>query len=290
MAEDMEATVKGALNLLEGLADSGEATVDDETAALMTILGMDEAQFDFIAPSLLDAYQRRLNTPQNKLALTQSLNAVGLTVDDLQTAMNELQKVFNESELSAQKRNFLVSLCEAIVNAAYETEGIAKRFVNVNIKKLDERVKLPAYGSLGAAGMDVYALDEVTIGPGETVKIPCGFALEIPTGYAVLVQPRSGLSAKSKLRICNTPGLIDSDYRGEICVLVENIEPRVKDIIVNENDNSIVGIAWGNLYTIGAGERFAQLRLVEAPRAILVEQEAISETDRGEGGFGSTGK
>ena len=141
--------------------------------------------------------------------------------------------------------------------------------------------------------MDIYAPEEYTIPPGDTIIIPTGIKCAVPQGYALLIQPRSGQSAKTKLRIANTPGLIDSGYRDEIGVIVENIEPKIKDIEYEFNDDgsiNIKSVLYGDTYTITKGQRFAQMRLVEAPTAALFPVSNIGEIegDRG-GGFGSSG-
>jgi dUTP pyrophosphatase len=156
-----------------------------------------------------------------------------------------------------------------------------------------EGVKIPVYVHETDAGMDIFANDEITLAPGETKIIGTGIKVAIPDGYALLIQPRSGQSAKTKLRIANTPGLIDSGYRDEIGVIMENIEPPFKDIDYEFDENGeihIKSILHGEAYTIAPGQRFAQMRLVQVPKAEFVQVESVGEIgeDRG-GGFGSTG-
>ena len=156
-----------------------------------------------------------------------------------------------------------------------------------------EGVKVPVYVHKTDAGMDIFANDEITLAPGETKIIGTGIKVAIPDGYALLIQPRSGQSAKTKLRIANTPGLIDSGYRDEIGVIMENIEPPFKDIDYEFDENGeihIKSILHGETYTIAPGQRFAQMRLVQVPKAEFVQVESVGEIgeDRG-GGFGSTG-
>ena len=164
----------------------------------------------------------------------------------------------------------------------------------------------PQYAHDTDAGMDIISPAEYTIAPGETIIIPTGIKCAIPEGYALLIQPRSGQSVKTKLRqprsgqsvktklrVANTPGLIDSGYRDEIGVIVENIEPPFKDIDYEFDDNGeihIKSILHGQSYTIAAGQKFAQMRLVQVPHAQFVAVENVGEIgeNRG-GGFGSTG-
>lgn len=129
---------------------------------------------------------------------------------------------------------------------------------------------LPAYQTAGSAGCDIYSNETLTIEPGQTVIVKTGLKMAVPIGYEVQVRPRSGLSYKTKLRVANSPGTIDSDYRGEVGVILDNI-----------GDTSI---------TFFTGERIAQFVLKEVPQIEWEEVESLDETDRGEGGFGSTNK
>ena len=142
----------------------------------------------------------------------------------------------------------------------------------IRVKKLKENAILPTYGSSGAAGADLYAcLDEtVTILPGETAWIPTGIALEVPVGCAGLVYARSSLGVKRGLAPANKVGVIDSDYRGEIRVVLLNHgkEPQ----------------------TIFSGERVAQFIITPVLTPVYEEVPELSDTSRGAGGFGSTGK
>ena len=117
--------------------------------------------------------------------------------------------------------------------------------------------------------------------------------MAIPKGYAILVQPRSGQSVKTRLRIANTPGLIDSGYRDEIGVIVENIDPAIKDIEYEFDDKGtpiIKSILHGESFTIHKGERFAQMRLVAVPTVALYEVESVGNIGKNRGGgFGHTG-
>ena len=129
---------------------------------------------------------------------------------------------------------------------------------------------LPDYATAGAAGMDVVAAEDATLAPGARAAIATGFALAIPNGYEVQVRPRSGLALKHGVTCLNTPGTIDSDYRGEVKVILANLgqEP----------------------FVIGRGDRIAQLVPAPVLRADLVEVATLDATPRGAGGFGSTGR
>ena len=141
----------------------------------------------------------------------------------------------------------------------------------IAVKLLRQGAKLPAYGSAEAAGADLYACLEadVTIAPGETAFIPTGFAMAVPKGCAGLIYARSGMACKRDLAPANKVGVIDSDYRGEIIVVLHNHGSQVREV--------------------APGERIAQLVIapVYTPGFLLVEE--LGDTRRGSGGFGSTG-
>ena len=143
---------------------------------------------------------------------------------------------------------------------------------NVRIKKLDENAVIPTYGSSFAAGADLYACTDgkVDIAPHETKLIHTGIAMEIPTGFAGLVYARSGIASKRGLAPANKVGVIDSDYRGEIMVALHNHSDSTQSI---EN-----------------GERIAQIVIAPYVAASFIESDTLDDTERGEGGFGSTGK
>jgi len=142
--------------------------------------------------------------------------------------------------------------------------------ITLPIKRLDPSVELPTYAYLGDAGLDLRANEDVVLAPHERRLIPTGLAIAIPEGYAGFVQPRSGMALKRGLSMANTPGLIDSHYRGELKVVAVNL------------DNS-------EPITIRKGERIAQLVIQKVPVVMLQEVDELDETDRGAGGFGSSG-
>jgi len=144
--------------------------------------------------------------------------------------------------------------------------------IRIAIQRLPhgENLPLPRYATEGAAGMDVVAAEELTLAPGARHAVATGFAMAIPPGYEVQVRPRSGLALKHGITCLNTPGTIDSDYRGEIKVILANLG--------SEN------------FPIARGDRIAQLVPAPVQRADLDEVATLDETARGAGGFGSTGR
>ena len=144
--------------------------------------------------------------------------------------------------------------------------------VKVLIKKLSSEVQLPSYKTLGASGMDLMAFikSSITVKPKTSSLIPTGLSIAFSEDYEVQIRPRSGLAAKSNISVLNTPGTIDSDYRGEI-----------KVIIYNHGNND---------FLINNGDRIAQMILMPVVKIELEETNNLPETIRGKGGFGSTGK
>ena len=143
--------------------------------------------------------------------------------------------------------------------------------VGVRIRRLPHGrgLALPAYATTGAAGMDVVSAEDVTLAPGARHAVATGLALAIPPGYEIQVRPRSGLALKHGIGVPNTPGTVDSDYRGEL-----------KVILINHGTES---------FAIARGDRVAQLVLAPVVQAIWDEVDDLDETERGAGGFGSTG-
>jgi dUTP pyrophosphatase len=142
--------------------------------------------------------------------------------------------------------------------------------MGLRVMRLDERATLPTRAYAGDAGLDLHALEGCVLGPGERASLRTGIAIEIPRGEAGLVLPRSGLAARHGLALVNAPGLIDAGYRGEIRVL-----------LLNTDLSEPVAIA--------AGDRIAQLVLVRVQTPEVIEVDALAGTDRGAGGFGSSG-
>ena len=155
--------------------------------------------------------------------------------------------------------------------------------IKLGFKKLDPRAQLPKYAHEGDAGMDVFALEEAHLTKGIPALIKTGISCEIPEGYEIQVRPRSGLALKG-VTVWNSPGTIDSKYRGEIGVILMYLNNEC----VRLHDGS--GTIPKNYYIVKAGDKIAQLVLAPVTFADPVEVKELSETERGTGGFGSTGR
>lgn len=153
----------------------------------------------------------------------------------------------------------------------HSRDTLAPDSVPVLVKRLpgNDDLPLPAYATSGAAGMDVVSAEDVDLAPGARHAVATGLAVAIPEGFEIQVRPRSGLALKHGVTVPNTPGTIDSDYRGELKVIMINLGSET--------------------FSVRRGDRVAQLVLAPVTRASWLEVETLDETARGQGGFGSTG-
>lgn len=160
--------------------------------------------------------------------------------------------------------------CEELTGLSSLDRGFnVKRITQIKVNKIDESANIPKYAHKGDSGFDLASTESCTISPGETKLISTGLAFSIPEGYEMQVRPRSGMSAKSKFRVANSPGTIDSNYRGEVKIIAENTGHR--PIFIEK------------------GDRIAQGVICPVYEAVFIEEE-LSETVRGKNGFGSSGK
>lgn len=141
--------------------------------------------------------------------------------------------------------------------------------MKIHFVKEHENALLPTYGTAGAAGADVYSVQEYVIQPGEHALVDTGLKCSIPEGFEIQVRPRSGLALKNKITVLNSPGTVDSDYTGKLGV-----------ILMNHSDK---------VFNVSVGDRIAQIVVAPVIQAKFAWAEAVKETDRGTGGFGSTG-
>lgn len=286
------------LNLGEMLDSLSELNGEQfSLEAFASVLALPDEEFKTLSGIILDELNKSLNNPNDRLLLAQSFNAQGITSDEVIANFKELATQIDsikDDVLPQAKRDFVKQIVGLMVNAIAETEGISKRIIQIPIELCHPNAKIPAYAKPGDAGMDIYALEDFEVAPGERKIIKTGIKVAIPRGYELQVRPRSGTSVKTALRVANTPGTIDSGYRDEIGVIIENIEPKIKDIGYDFDDNGniiIKSILHGSVFNVGKGERFAQLVLNEVPSAAFYPVDSVAQIgeNRG-GGFGSTGK
>lgn len=276
----------------QSLAETGLS--DDGAQELGALISLPDEHFEAISEEVLAQMEDSMTSPNTRIMMAEALRKDHLAPDDAVAIFQSAIKNIDEQmdTLDQKRKDFFKRYFGIIINIIEGLEGLSDRVISIPVEYCRE-VTHPTYASEGDAGMDLYSPDEYTINPGESIIIPTGIKCALPKGYAFLIQPRSGMSVKTKLRIANTPGLIDSGYRDEIGVIIENIDPAIKDIGYDFNSLGmpvVKSILHGEPFTIHKGERFAQMRLVAVPTAALYEVESVGKIgeNRG-GGFGHTG-
>lgn len=292
--EKIEQIMKMSDNSIEAVGD----ILDNPEATGLDILGvlfaMPDEDFEIIRPLFQEEMAKAYEDPQNQMTMIKMFAKSGISIDDIVNRSDEvIDELFNngEVELNQSKKDFIKFLFASAANSISSSTINPAHTVEIPVILCRENAKLPTYATDGAGAMDIYSPEEYTIECGETVIIPIGIKVSIPHGYGLLIQPRSGMSARMKIRIPNTPGLIDEDYHEEIGVIVENTDQRVKDADIDPvSDHIDLVKLYGSPIIIGKGERFAQMRLVEIPRVRWHQVESFGgfKEDHGKG-FGSTG-
>lgn len=252
---------------------------------LTAMLALPDEYFAVLGPTFLMELEKSLNNTNDKMLLVQAMEASGLTCQDIQAEYAAIAQMIDGVEgLSRPKRDFLKSMMAMVYNGIADTAGAGKKRINIMVELCHPDAKIPIYANPGDSGMDVYAVEDISIGPGETVLVPTGLKMAIPLGYELQVRPKSGRALKTKLRVANTPGTIDSGYRDEIKIIIDNIEAPIQD--AGEN-----GTLYGRGFTIEKGDKFCQLVLCEVPKAVFTQVESVGaiDNDGRKGGFGSTG-
>lgn len=237
---------------------------------LFEILELPDEQFNVVYPQMKTEIVKAFSMPAVRNEVLKAMSATPIT--DLEKEMAALdvalEEVKSDSSLSENKKDFIVSLMEGTGNLIKELFITPREQVEVKIQKIHENAIIPTYAHSTDAGADIYAIEDITLKPHETVIVPTGLKVAIPSGYEIQIRPRSGLSLKTNLRIANAPGTIDAEYRGEVGVIVSNT---------------------GNLsYTIKQGDKIAQMVIMPVPIIKWSEVTELDETKRGEGGYGST--
>lgn len=287
-------TEKRKFELEKALKQIAEISPTDggfEEFAVM--LSLPDEHFQVLAPVFLKELEKGYHNINDQMTMVQAMNLAGIRAEDARTEYIKICQQIDDQlgeTLSFPKRDFLKQILGMTYNAVAEAEGTSKRTILIPIEYCHSDAKMPTYAHLTDSGMDVYALEDITIAPGETVVVPTGLKVAIPAGYELQVRPKSGRCLKTKLRIANTPGTIDAGYRDEIGIIVDNIEPFIKEAKMDENGR-LYEVLFGSSHTIGKGEKFAQLVLCEVPKAVFYQVEHVSDiaNDGRNGGFGSTG-
>lgn len=282
-------TTEEIIDKLEELENLGL----NDSEELVVVLSLPDEIFKEIMEPFLLEIERSLNTPEGRLNLMQSIEKEGIDIEAYLRNVSKSMEEIDKAEISSLKKDFLKRMLIIFNNSITSNTTSVRRIFTIPIEIYNSDAKIPTYANLTDAGMDIYALEDITINPGETVLLKTGFKVAIPDGYELQVRPKSGISLKTKLRIANTPGTIDTGYRDEVGVIVENIEHPIQDIGYDFDFTGtpvIKSILHGKSYTIEKGQKIAQLVLCEVPKVIFQQVSNINEIEgnRG-GGFGSTG-
>jgi len=295
--EQNETGIKNVMNLAEVLSKDGIGSFEDIAA----IMALDDKEFEIMSELVLSATEKELSNSNNKILLKKEMETYGLSQEELLNEYGNLMMALDtlKGELKEDRVDFLKRYIGIMTNAFTEDMPVGKKIIEIPIE-LKEGLEIPKYAHIGDAGIDVRALEDYEILPGETKLVKTGIKIAIPQGYEIQVRPRSGLSLKTKMRVANSPGTIDSNYRGEVGIIIDNIEPPIKDItyepVLNEDGTikelNVTSILHGAPCHIQKGDRIAQLVLAEVPLAHFyqVENIGVFDSERGEDGFGSSGK
>lgn len=255
----------------------------------MSLMELSDEEFSQLSPVILKLVEDEFNKPEKRASLIKESGNLELATPE------EFKKTIVEEckdELSEIKIDFIVAIYSITYNIISESKK--ENHISIPIERYNPEAKLPLYANVNDAGMDVYALEDITILPGETKLIKLGIKVAIPEGYEIQVRPRSGQSLKTKLRIANSPGTIDSGFRDELGVIVENIDNPIRDIQFHYDDNGkliVDSIATGAPIEITKGQRFAQLVLTKVYHADFYKVNSVDNIGiNRNGGFGSSGK
>lgn len=295
---DTEQVLRDAFSFFFGnLIEEDEA--DEYIKAFSSLMSLDDEKFMVIASGVLEKFYSSFKDPQIQLGIAQNLAIQGVAAEDMMDELASIAENLQKSldgKISQIKIDFFKSILGIVANALGENERIARRVISVPIQRLFDEVKLPEYAHTTDSGLDVFALDDYTIDPGEIKIIPTGLRVALPKGYEIQVRAKSGLSARTHMRVANGIGTVDEGFHDEIGIILENNEPAIKDITYDFDDEThrpiITSILHGSPVYITKGQKIAQLVLAEIPKISWQEVNDITlygAEDR-QGGFGSTGK
>lgn len=267
----MKQEIKDTLSAIMMSGGNGsKATVDQ----MLMVLDLPNEKFDEFYPQLKTQLDAIYLSPSFQKEIIEMAKINPPSQEEIETARKEIDKFIadvNEDEsLSDCKKDMLKTLIKNSAEFTFEAVENPREKIQVKVIRINEDAIIPKYAHNTDAGADIYAVEETVIKPHTTVVVKTGIRVAIPVGYEIQIRPRSGMSLKTPLRVANAPGTIDSDYRGEVGVIIENT---------------------GNLtQTINKGDKIAQMVISPVPMIVWEEANVLSETERGEGGFGSTGK
>ena len=285
-------------DFLESILTESASSVSQEESSMTAIAGilsLPDDLFEVISEAFISEYEKQLMDSNNRMLLAMSLEKEGVTSENYSELFNMIfESIDNElKDLPQNRKDFLKRIFILSGNAISNATDNALKNISIPIELYHKDAKIPTYANMTDDGVDIYALEDIQILPGETKLIKTGLKVAVPAGYELQVRPKSGVSLRTKLRVANTPGTIDSGYRDEIGIIIENVENPIQDISYHFDDDGkpiIDSIVHGRVFMIAKGKKFAQLVLNEVPHIIFHHVDNIGkiEGDRG-GGFGSTG-
>lgn len=234
------------------------------------LLELPDQKFNAVYPKMK---QELVKAFSSNAARRNILDQLALTpIENLREELAGVEKMIteinNDDSLSKNKKDLLITTLSQSADLLSSVVRIPREMIDVKVQKIHEDAIIPEYAHVTDAGADIYAIEDMAVKPHTTVLVKTGLKVAIPTGYEIQIRPRSGMSLKTSMRVANTPGTIDAGYRGEVCVIMENT---------------------GNLtYNIAKGDKVAQMVIMPVPMINWIETDELDDTDRGEGGFGST--
>ena len=273
--------------------------VDSETdfglTAIAGIMSLPDDLFDIISEQFIIELNNQLRSEENRKELLKIADTNNIKIEDIPKFLDEMYKSIDDAfkDFPENRKIFLKRIMSDIFNSIVDFNDELTSSILIPIEFCNKNARMPIYAHETDAGLDIYSTEDINIRPGETILIKTGLKVAIPVGYELQVRPKSGISLKTKLRVANTPGTIDSGYRDEIGIIIENIEQPIQDISYHFGTNNeivIDSILHGKTYSIEKGQKIAQLVLNKISKAnfVLVDTVNKIEGDRG-GGFGSTG-
>lgn len=243
---------------------------DQTMEQLIQLLELPDNQFNAVYPKMKKELEKAFgsNAVRKEILTQLALSPVENLQGELEGVEKMIAEINQDDSLSANKKDILTGILSQSASLISSVVKIPRELIDVKVQKIHEDAVIPEYAHATDAGADIYAIEDMTIKPHATVLVGTGLKVAVPAGYEIQIRPRSGMSLKTAMRVANTPGTIDAGYRGEVYVIMENT---------------------GNLtYNISKGDKVAQMVIMPVPMINWIETNELDNTDRGEGGFGST--
>lgn len=282
-------------NIINNSVNMVDSETDFGLTAIAGMMSLPDDLFDIISEQFIIELNNQLRSEENRKELLKIADTNNIKIEDIPKFLDEMYKSIDDAfkDFPENRKIFLKRIMSDIFNSIVDFNDELTSSILIPIEFCNKNARMPIYAHETDAGLDIYSTEDINIRPGETILIKTGLKVAIPVGYELQVRPKSGISLKTKLRVANTPGTIDSGYRDEIGIIIENIEQPIQDISYHFGTNNeivIDSILHGKTYSIEKGQKIAQLVLNKISKAnfVLVDTVNKIEGDRG-GGFGSTG-